>query len=170
MGSVLSGMAVLAAIAMGSNVGDRGAHLSAAGSALGALPGTRVVAVSGSIETPAWGPVAQGPYLNAAATVSTELPARELLAGLMAIERSRGRDRSREQRWGPRTLDLDLILFGDAVIDEPGLVVPHPRMHERGFVLGPLAQIAPDMRHPVLAASVGELLARLNAASPGFNA
>lgn len=147
---------------MGSNVGDRSAHLDAAGAALRELPRTRVVAVSGALETAPWGPIAQGAYLNAAAVVETDLSARELLAALQEIERSRGRDRSKESRWGPRTLDLDLVLFGEAVIDEPGLSVPHPRMHEREFVLAPLARVAPDMVHPVLGKSLRELLAALS--------
>ena len=148
-----------ACIGLGSNVGDREAHLRAAMEGLRALPRTEVLAMSDLIQTEPVGPIAQGAYLNGAAAIRTWLPARELLAGLLGIERSRGRDRSREQRWGPRTLDLDLLLYGDQVIAEPGMNVPHPRLAERMFVLVPLAQIAPGMAVPPLGRTVGQLLA-----------
>jgi 2-amino-4-hydroxy-6-hydroxymethyldihydropteridine diphosphokinase len=105
----------------------------------------------------------QGRYLNAAVLLSTTMPARDLLDALLDIERNAGRDRSGGERWSARTLDLDLLLFGDATIDEPGLVVPHPRMHERLFVLAPLAEIAPHLPVPGLNANVGELLATCTA-------
>lgn len=152
---------IQAAIGLGSNLGDREGHLRAAYDALQGLPRTQVLAISDTIQTEPVGPVAQGPYLNAAALIRTELTARELLASLLEIERSRGRDRSREQRWGPRTLDLDLLLYGGRIIDEPGLTIPHPRLHERLFVLFPLAQIAKDARVPTRGRTVGELLAAL---------
>jgi 2-amino-4-hydroxy-6-hydroxymethyldihydropteridine diphosphokinase len=110
--------------------------------------------------------VRQGPYLNAAALLETALGARALLDALLAIERARGRDRAGAARWGPRTLDLDLLLYGDRIIDEPGLTVPHPRMHERLFVLRPLALIAPEMIVPTCRLSVGALLSRLDAVTP----
>ena len=145
---------------MGSNVGDRHANLAFAVAALREIPAVRVFAVSEAIETePVGGPLGQGPYLNAAAGLQTTLRPRELLELLLAIERRLGRVRA--ERWGPRTLDLDLLLYDDRVIDEPGLRVPHPRMHERLFVLRPLAAIAPSARHPVLGTTVREILDNL---------
>lgn len=168
---------VRAAIAIGSNLGDRADYLNAAVDDLAALPGTYILAVSGALETPALrvGLVEPGPaYLNAAAVVSTSLAARELLGCLHDIEAHRGRDR-RAPRGAPRTLDLDLLLFGDQMIDdrpphaEPldrgGLVVPHPHLHERAFMLAPLAQIAPNWVVPGLGRSVAELLAALGPAA-----
>jgi 2-amino-4-hydroxy-6-hydroxymethyldihydropteridine diphosphokinase len=100
-----------------------------------------------------------------AAVVDTRLEPRRLLEALLELERSLGRTRDPGQRWGARAIDLDLILFDDRVIDEPGLVVPHPRMHERRFVLEPLAAIAPDWTVPTLGKTVAELLAALPAAN-----
>ena len=152
---------IAAAIALGSNVGDRLAHIRGAIVRIAALPRTSLVRVSEIRETSPVGDIAQGAYLNAAAVVSTRLTPGELLAGLLEIEREHGRDRAREVRWGPRTLDLDLILFGDVVVNEPGLIVPHPRMHEREFVLGPLAEISPGWVVPGLGLNVRGLLERL---------
>ncbi len=137
-----------AAIALGSNLGDRRTHLNAAVEAVRLLDHTQVMAVSAWVETEPVGPVAQGPYLNGAMLVQTELGAGVLLKGLQGIEAQRGRNRASEQRWGPRTLDLDLLIYGTQVIAEPGLEVPHPRMVERAFVLVPLAEIAPQMEIP----------------------
>lgn len=142
------GEPVLAAIALGSNLGDRRAHLEAAVAALRADPEIRVLAVSTWHETaPVGGPSGQGAYLNGAVEVETALGAHELLRRLQAIERARGRVRGPE-RCAPRTLDLDLILYGDEVHHEPGLIVPHPRAAERAFVLRPMAEIAPERRFP----------------------
>lgn len=142
------------AIALGSNVdsilGTRSEHLNAALRALDAPPRTVVTASSRFIETEPVGPIGQGRYLNAAACLDTTLEPAALLARLLEIERERGRDRSREARWGPRTLDLDLLLYEDHRIDEPGLTVPHPRLHERAFVLEPLSEIAGDWVVPGL--------------------
>ncbi len=158
----------IAAVAIGSNVGDRRAHIGAAFDALAAMPGTRVLARGPIIETPALtapGLNPGGPYLNSAALLSTLLEPRDLLDRLHAIERSRGRTREGEARWAPRTLDLDLIAYADRTMDLPGLTLPHPRAHERTFVLEPLAAIAPDLVLPGRG-RVADLLARLSASRP----
>lgn len=149
---------VTAFVALGSNLGDREAHLHGALAALGSIHGTRVAACSSFHETVPVGPPGQGPYLNAAAELWTTRTARELLGAFHDIEQAHGRDRAREARWGARTLDLDLLLYADQIIGEQGLIVPHPRMHERRFVLEPLAEIAPDAVHPVLAQTVTRML------------
>lgn len=150
-------------IALGSNLGDRHANLRRALERLATHPQIRVVAISTIHETsPVGGPAGQDVYLNAAARIETTLAPRDLLTALLAIEAELGR--TREIHWGPRTIDLDLLLYGDQTIDEPGLQVPHPRLDERRFVLGPAAEIASDMRHPRLHASIAELLAGLDTA------
>ena len=141
-------------IGLGSNLGDRRGLIEAALRTLDGLAGVKVTAVSPLIETEPVGPPGQPGYLNGAAALKTTLGPRELLKAMHALEVSSGRDRQTEQRWGPRRLDLDLLLWGDLVIDEPGLTVPHPRMHERLFVLEPLALIAPGAIHPTLRMSV----------------
>ena len=151
---------VSACIALGSNLGDREAYLAAAIAALRREPGIEVVAVSSLYETDPVGPPPQGPYLNAAVRVNTELAPRGLLDCLLQIEAAAGRRRNRE-RYAPRTLDLDLLLYGDERIDEPGLVVPHPRLHERTFVLEPLRDVAADRVHPVLQETIENLARRV---------
>jgi 2-amino-4-hydroxy-6-hydroxymethyldihydropteridine diphosphokinase len=146
-------------VSAGTNLGDRAAHLRHAVRSLGALPETSVAALSPIFETDPVGPPPQGPYLNAALRVATALAPRALLDALLAIERAAGRERG--ARNAARTLDLDLLLYGDLVIDEPGLVVPHPRLAERPFVLAPLAALAPDLVHPVLHETIGALAARV---------
>lgn len=156
---------VHAAIGLGSNLGDREATIRSALAAMDAIPGLRLIRVSRIIETEPVGPVPQDPFLNATAVVQTSLPPRRLLDALLSIERRHGRDRATGERHGPRTLDLDLLLYADQVIDEPGLQVPHPAMASRAFVLEPLSEIAPEWVHPALQASVESLRLR-TAAEP----
>jgi 2-amino-4-hydroxy-6-hydroxymethyldihydropteridine diphosphokinase len=133
-------------VGIGSNLGDSRARVEAAFDALGAIPDTRLVARSRLYRTRPFGPVQQDDFINAAAGLLTLMPARELLAALRGIETSQGRIRA--ERWGPRTLDLDLLVYGDQRIDEPQLTVPHPGIAERGFVLVPLNDIAPTLLVP----------------------
>jgi 2-amino-4-hydroxy-6-hydroxymethyldihydropteridine diphosphokinase len=157
---------ITAHIALGSNLGDRGAHIESALRELASLPRTRLLARSALVETDPVGPVPQGRYLNAAASIETTLSAAALLSELLRVESEHGRERSPDQRWGPRTLDLDLLLYGDRIINERGLVVPHPRLHERRFVLEPLSQIAPAARIPTLNITIAEALRALSTESP----
>ena len=140
-------------VGLGSNLGDRAATLASAVRALASLPSTRVVAESARVETAPVGGPPQGPYLNGAVRLSTELSPRALLDGLLAIERAHGRER--RERWGPRTLDLDVLWIAGLVVDEPGLVVPHPRLREREFALRPLLEVAAGAVDP----STGEAYA-----------
>lgn len=136
--------ATIAFVGLGGNVGDVAVTVREALSALDGLPATRLLRASPLYRTPAWGRLDQPDFINAAAKLETGLDARALLDALLDVERQFGRDRDDDARWGPRTLDLDLLLFGDAVIDEPGLRVPHPHLRERAFALVPLAAIAPE--------------------------
>ncbi|TVQ61715.1 MAG: 2-amino-4-hydroxy-6-hydroxymethyldihydropteridine diphosphokinase [Phycisphaerales bacterium] len=139
----------VAFIALGANLGDRAVTIGSAFESVRILGGVRLEACSNLHETaPVGGPPDQPAYLNAAVRVRTTLGPRELLAALHAVERAHGRDRAREARWGPRTLDLDLLIYADLVIDEPGLTVPHPRLVERLFVLEPLAEVGADAAVP----------------------
>lgn len=148
-------------IALGANLGDRARTIELALDRLRAHPGIEVRRVSALLENPAvGGPPDAPPFLNGVAEVSTTLGPRELLNALLEIERQLGRERHR--KWDPRTIDLDLLTYGDQIIDEPDLTVPHPRMHERRFVLEPLAEIAPAGVHPRLRRTFGELLADLH--------
>ena len=149
------------AIALGANLGDREETLDQAVAAIGALPDITVSTVSRWYDTAPVGDESQPRFLNGAMVVSTSLEPRPLLEELHAIERRFGRDRAKEERWGARTLDLDILLFGERVVEEAGLTIPHPRMHERGFVLEPLAEIGAALRHPIRGESVGELWGRL---------
>ena len=143
MNAAAAGLSVVAAIGLGGNLGDVATTLHEALQALDALPQTRLLRASRLYRTPAWGRTEQPDFINGAALLQTRLDARDLLDALLEIERRFGRDREHGERWGPRTLDLDLLLYGDTAIDEPGLRVPHPHLHERAFALLPLAEIAP---------------------------
>jgi len=134
-------------VGLGANLGDRAAMLRAAVEQLAAEPGIEIVAVSPVHETEPVGYTAQPRFLNAAAAVDTELPPRDVLDRLLGIERRLGRTRD-GPRFGPRTIDLDLLLYGDELIDEPGLEVPHPRLHERLFALEPLLELDPQLELP----------------------
>jgi 2-amino-4-hydroxy-6-hydroxymethyldihydropteridine diphosphokinase len=149
-------------VGLGSNLGDRAAYLLLGLSALSRLPETRLLRLSPVYETDPVGPP-QPPYLNMVAELETELSPKGLLAEMLRIEKALGRER--RERWGPRTLDLDLLLYGDLVLEEAGLSVPHPRLHERAFVLVPLLDLLPEGRHPLLGQSFAELLASLDASS-----
>jgi 2-amino-4-hydroxy-6-hydroxymethyldihydropteridine diphosphokinase len=130
-------------VALGSNVGDRAAHLAYARQRLGALPGTQLVKASRVEETAPLGPVPQGPYLNQMVLLETTLSPADLLAQCHAIEAERGRppDRRSEQRWGPRTLDLDIVRYGSRHVREPDLTIPHPELEHRDFWRREIAEI-----------------------------
>ena len=148
-------------IGIGSNDGDRLAHISNAIKALGAVDAVRVVQTANIIETEPVGGPPQDRYLNTVAELETTLAPRALLSTLKAIEQQLGRQPASE-RWGPRPIDLDILLYEDEVIDTPELTIPHPRMHERQFVLEPLVQIAPDVVHPRLKHTLTELCRMLD--------
>jgi 2-amino-4-hydroxy-6-hydroxymethyldihydropteridine diphosphokinase len=154
----------LAYLALGSNLGDPVGHLRAALDELDRAVG-RLIAVSGAYETEPVGLTDQPRFLNAVCALETALEPRELLVAMLKIETDQGRVRTVKN--GPRTLDLDLLIYESRVIDEPGLAVPHPRMGERAFVLVPLAEIAPNLLHPVTGQSVREMLGRLSPGSRG---
>jgi 2-amino-4-hydroxy-6-hydroxymethyldihydropteridine diphosphokinase len=146
-------------VGLGANLGDREATISQALRLLDEADGVDVVAASSLRETEPWGPVEQPPFLNGAAAVETTLGPRELLELLLAVEHRLGRVRKGE-RFGPRTIDLDLLLYADVELDEPGLTLPHARLHERRFALEPLAELAPDAVVPGRG-RVSELLSAL---------
>ncbi|HEX9580405.1 MAG TPA: 2-amino-4-hydroxy-6-hydroxymethyldihydropteridine diphosphokinase [Gemmatimonadales bacterium] len=131
-------------VALGSNLGAREEHLAFAREQLALLPDTEVVAASNVEETAPLGPVSQGPYLNQMVLVRTALSPRDLLSACLAVERARGRTRG--ERWGPRTLDLDLVRYGDAIVTEADLVVPHPELGRRPFWQRELRELMPHAR------------------------
>jgi 2-amino-4-hydroxy-6-hydroxymethyldihydropteridine diphosphokinase len=149
-----------ALIALGGNVGDVRDTLDRAMEALCDRTSVRLIARSSDYRTPPWGVIDQPPFINRAIIVDTALPPLDLLAQAQAVERGFGRDRAREQRWGPRTLDIDLIDYGDITLHTPALTLPHPRALERAFVLVPLAEIAPERR--IAGVPIADALARLD--------
>lgn len=151
-------------IALGSNLASPLTQVNAAIAALGTLPDSRIAAVSGFYRTPPLGPQDQPDYLNAAVALETSLAPESLLDHTQRIELDQGRVRKAE-RWGPRTLDLDIMLFGDETLATPRLTVPHYDMKNRGFMLWPLFEIAPELRFPD-GETLASVLARLGAAKP----
>lgn len=149
----------IAFVGLGANLGPREVTLLRAVDLLGEADGVEVLAVSELRETEPVGVVEQPPFLNGAMKIETSLPPRALLDLLLETERSLGRVRG--ERWGPRTVDLDLLVYGDEIVDEPGLRVPHPRLHERRFALEPLAELDPGLLVPGLG-RVSEALAALD--------
>jgi 2-amino-4-hydroxy-6-hydroxymethyldihydropteridine diphosphokinase len=149
-------------LSLGSNLGDREANLERAIEAIEGLPGTRLVRRSALYETAPWGPVPQPDYLNMVVEISTRLGPSELLRRGKEIEREMGRVTG--ERWGPRPIDIDILLFGDETIETEELTVPHPRMWERAFVLRPLADLEPEMKGPD-GSTVLQLLERESIAS-----
>jgi 2-amino-4-hydroxy-6-hydroxymethyldihydropteridine diphosphokinase len=154
---------IISYIALGSNLSDRLEHLQAGAQLLEVHQGIRITGKSRIFETePVGGPDNQGAYLNAVVRLESRFTARHLLDVLLETELQRGRVRS--ERWGPRTLDLDLLIHGLEQIDEPGLIVPHPRLYERAFVLEPLGDLAPDLDVPGLRTTVQDLRTRVGSA------
>jgi 2-amino-4-hydroxy-6-hydroxymethyldihydropteridine diphosphokinase len=155
---------VRAFVGLGSNLGEREALIRQALDELAALPDTALIRASSLYDTEPVGEIEQPRFLNAVAMLDTELTARQLLWNLQRIEARLGRTRT--QRWGPRTMDLDLLLYGDLVIEEADLKLPHPELERRAFVLVPLVELDPLVVHPSSRLTVVQLLARLEHKSP----
>lgn len=157
----MSGETVRAFVGLGGNVGDIEETLMEALLALEALPQTSIRTQSGFYRSPPWGNTNQADFINAVVELRTRLAARVLLDYLLEVETRFGRVRGEGERWGPRTLDLDLLVFGEAMIDQPGMHLPHPRLHERAFVLVPLAEIDATLQVPGRG-QVSDLLASID--------
>jgi 2-amino-4-hydroxy-6-hydroxymethyldihydropteridine diphosphokinase len=151
-----------ALIALGGNVGDVRATFDRAVAMLGEGPGLSVVARSSDYRTPPWGVTDQPTFVNAVIAADTTLTPQDLLARAQTVERALGRDRTHEQRWGPRPVDIDILAYDDLALDTPGLTLPHPRLFERAFVLVPLAEIAPE--RVISGIRIREALAKLDTA------
>lgn len=152
------------AIALGSNIGDRKQHIRQAIVAIQKISQTTLICESDLFETIPVGPIEQDLFINAAVVVQTELDAQSLLKALTQVEKQAGRDAIKNRvKWGPRIIDLDIIFFSDQIINNSNLIIPHPQMHLRSFVLAPLAQIAPQWKHPVLKQTVAQMLSELEA-------
>jgi len=152
---------VEALLGLGGNVGDVRPTLDKAVALFADGTQVKLIARSSDYRTPPWGVTGQPPFINCAIAVETALSPHALLDRALSVERALGRDRSREQRWGPRTIDVDLLAYDDLSLNEPDLVLPHPRLFERAFVLAPLAEIAPD--RVIAGRRVHEALAQLDA-------
>jgi 2-amino-4-hydroxy-6-hydroxymethyldihydropteridine diphosphokinase len=148
-------------VALGGNVGDVRSTFERAIALLCNGPDVRLSARSSDYQTPPWGITDQPPFINAVIQVATDLEPYPLLSRMQDCERALGRDRSKQQQWGPRTIDLDLLLYDDRAVNDEQLTLPHPRMLERGFVLVPLAEIAPDLS--VRGTKVRDALSRIDA-------
>jgi 2-amino-4-hydroxy-6-hydroxymethyldihydropteridine diphosphokinase len=147
-------------LALGGNVGDSRALLERGVTLLcdGAI--VRLTARSSDYKTPAWGVTEQAPFVNLCIAVETTMSPHDLLSRAHQVERALGRDRAKEQRWGPRTVDIDIIAYENLMLREPNLILPHPRLFERAFVLVPLAEIAPDLQ--IVGKRIAEAVARID--------
>jgi len=143
---------------LGSNLGDRKEYLQKAIDLITTKLGT-VAQVSSIYETEAWGKTDEPNYLNQVVEVNTTLSARQVLENILQIETRMGR--VREEKWGSRIIDIDILFYGQDIINEPGLIVPHPELHNRRFTLEPLNEIAPDLQHPILKKSIFQLKSEL---------